>query len=255
MIDERWDGLIQEEMDGVATPTDRALLYDRLARDPDVRAAYEEMQRLAGAIRNVPREEPPASLKIGVMNAIGHDPSHTAVPAHASRRGLWAGFRDAFVARPVWGGGFVFATGIAVGLLLFALVGHSPVLDTQGLTGAMTPTEHFERLGHKNIDFNGVRGQLETGLSSQGPCFYIDLQSPQPCEISIGFLGQPNAFRGFHQENPANGQVRFDAGGLRIQNSGKNRYLLTEAPAGQNEILVRIQVGEATLEERLPLIR
>ena len=252
MIDERWDVIIQEELDGVASQTDRALLYDRLARDPDVRAAYEEMQRLSGAIHNVHREDPPASLKIAVLNAIGHGTERQSVPV---RRAWWSVLRDTFVARPVWGGGFVFATGIAMGLLLFALVGHSPTLDTQGLTGAMTPTEHFERLGQKTIDFNGVRGQMETGLSSQGPCLLVDIESTQPTEIMVGFLGQPNAFRGFHQESPANGQVSFDPAGLHILNQGKNRYLLTESPAGQNEILVRIKVGEATLEERLPLVR
>ena len=254
MIDERWDALIQEELDGVATPTDRALLYDRLARDPDVRAAYEAMQRLAGAIRNVPREEPPASLKLSVLNSIGHDARHS-VPAPGSRIDVWGSLRAAFVAKPLWGGGFVFATGLAVGLLLFALLGHSPTLDTQGLSGAMIPAEHFTRLGQKTIDFNGVHGQLETGLSSQGPCLYVDItDSPEPTEITVG-LGQPNAFRGVHQETPANGQVSVDADGLRILNHGKNRYLLTEAPAGQNEIMIRIRVGESTLEERLPLIR
>ena len=252
MIDERWDDLIQEELDGVATPTDRALLYDRLARDPAVRTAYEDMQRLSSVIREVPREDPPASLKIAIMNAIGHAPARRPVPV---RSGWLPSLRDAFVARPIWGGGFVFATGIAVGLLLFALVGHSPTLDTQGLTGTMTPAEHFQRLGQKNIDFNGVHGQMETGLSSQGPCLYLNLESPVPAEITVGFLGQVNTFRGFHQENPANGQISVDSGGLRILHHGKNRYLLTEAPAGQNEILVRIRVGEATLEERLPVVR
>jgi len=252
MIDEKWDVIIQEELDGVASPSDRALLYDQLARNPDVRAAYEEMQRLSSVIRDVPREEPPASLKVAILNAIGPVAPRQTIPA---RRGWWTGLRDTFVARPIWGGGFVFATGIAVGLLIFALVGHSPTLDTQGLTGAMTPTERFERLGQKDIDFNGVRGRMETGISSQGPCLYVDIESLQPTEIAVGFLGQPNAFRGFHQENPANGQVSFDPGGLRILNRGKNRYLLTEAPAAQNEILVRIRVGEATLEERLPLVR
>jgi hypothetical protein len=254
MIDERWDVLIQEELDGVATPTDRALLYDRLARDPEVRAAYEDMQRLAGAMQNVPREEPPASLKIAVLNAIGHQ-SERAIPAPPPRISVWARLRDAFAARPIWGGGFVFLTGLAVGLFLFALLGHSPTLDTQGLTGAMSPTESFTRLGQKTLDFNGVHGQLETGLSNQGPCLFVDIDSPEPTEITVGFLGQPNAFRGFHQENPANGQVSVDAGGLRILNHGKNRYLLTEAPADQKEILVRIRVGESTLEERLPLVR
>jgi len=254
MIDEKWDVIIQEELDGVATPSDRALLYDRLAQDPEIRAAYENMQRLSAQIREVRLEDPPASLKIAVLNAIGHG-AHRPIPAPANRTAWWAGLRDAFVARPIWGGAFVFSTGIAMGLLLFALLGHSPTLDTQGLTGAMTPAERFDRLGQKNIDFNGVHGRMETGLSDQGPCLYLDITSLQPTQITVGFAGNPYAFRGFHQESPANGQVSFDAGELRILHCGENRYLLTEAPAGQNDILVRIQVGEATLEEHLPLVR
>jgi hypothetical protein len=42
---------------------------------------------------------------------------------------------------------------------------------------------------------------------------------------------------------------------MRILHHGKNRYLSTFAPAGPNDIMVRIRVGEATLEERLPLNR
>ena len=144
-----------------------------------------------------------------------------------------------------------------MGLLIFALFGQTPTLNTQDLTGTMVPAEQFERLGAKNVDMNDVHGRIESGLSPQGPCLYLELDSPQRAEVTVGFAGRQHALRGFYQANPSNGLVSFDAGGLRILHQGKNRYLLTEAPTTgtPDDVLVRIQAGAEVFEERLPFTR
>jgi hypothetical protein len=259
MIDETWETIIHEDLDGVASPEDRARLRELIARDPAVRAYYQDMQALSRSLREVGLEEPPASLKAGILRAVDRMPvpSRPMEPApHPPAAGSWwGGLIAAFLARPVLGGGFVFASGIAVGLLLFTLFGHSPTLDPQGLTGSMTPTEQIQRLGQKTIDFEGVHGRMETGLSNQGPCLYLELDASAEAEITVAFADPSHTFRGFHQERPENGLVSFDAGGLRILHHGTNRYLLTESPETPGDVQVRIHVGDRTLEEHLPFTR
>jgi hypothetical protein len=261
MIYETWETIIHEELDGVASAADRVRLYDQLSRDPQLRAYYEEMCRVTAAVHRVPAEEPPASLKTAILRAIEHiTPSWLPVRASrvkSSKTPWWADIRAAMAARPIWSGGFVFTSGIAMGLLIFALFGQTPTLPTQDLTGTMVPAEQFERLGVQNVDMDDVHGRIETGLSPQGPCLYLELDAPQRAEVTVGFAGRQHALRGFYQANPMNGLVSFDAGGLRILHQGKNRYLLTEAPATSTpeDVLVRIQAGEEVFEERLPFTR
>jgi hypothetical protein len=134
----------------------------------------------------------------------------------------------AFHRRPAWAGGILFASGLAIGAAVFSLQGRPPDLDTGALTGSMTPTGgSFQRVTERSIDFEGVKGSVETGISPEGHAIQLELRSDREAEVSVGFAGRPQAFRGFFQEKPAAGLVSFDPGGLRILHHGENRYLLT----------------------------
>ena len=263
MIDEKIEAMVHEEIDGVATTEDRARLREILERDPEVRAYFEDMKSLVGTLSRVRLEEPPATIKAAILRFVkARETDRRGMefrPRPAAEGSRW--YREilaAFNRRPAWGGGIVFASGIAIGVAVFSLLGRSPVLDTGPLTGSMAPAAgSFQRVTERSIDFEGVQGRVETGISPDGRAILLDLRSVRETEVTVGFAGRPHAFRGFYQQEPAAGLVSFDPGGLRILHHGENRYLLTlsgdaSLPA---EVVVRIRVGERVLEEHLPTTR
>jgi len=263
MIDEKIEAIVHEVLDGVATREDEARLREILEKDPEIRAYFEDMKSLTGTLSRIRLEEPSVAMKAGILRFVeahemdrrGREPRPRRV-AEAPRR--HREILAAFSRRPAWAGGLVFASGIAIGAVVFSFLGHSPVLDTGSLTGSMAPTSgSFQRVTGRSIDFEGVQGRVETGISPDGGAILLDLRSVRETEVTVGFAGRPHAFRGFYQQEPAAGLVSFDPGGLRILHRGENRYLLTlsgdaSLPA---EIVVRIRVGERVLEEHLPTTR
>lgn len=263
MIDEKIEAILNEEIDGVATPEDRARLREILESNPEARAYSDDLRAVVHSLDQARLEEPPTSIKANVLRMIEAREAErlaAASPRHAPSgvRGWVHEALGALSRRPAWGGGLVFASGLAVGLVVFTLLGRSPVLDTADLTGTMVPVqERFERIDMRSIGLEGVEGRVETGISPEGRALHLDLRSSREVEVTVGFAGKPQTFRGFYQLEPEAGLVSFDPGGLRILHRGQNRYLLTlsgdgDAPA---EIVVQIRAGGEVFEERLAAVR
>jgi hypothetical protein len=263
MIDEKIEAMVHEAIDGEASSEDRARLQEILEKDPEIRAYFEDMKILTGTLSRIRLEEPPPSVKAGVLRFVEAQKTNRAGtephPRPAAARMPW--YREmgaAFGRRPAWAGGILFASGLAIGAAVFSLQSRSPVLDTGTLTGSMTPAGGgFQRVTERSIDFEGVKGSVLTGISPEGHAIQFELRSDRETEVSVGFAGRPQAFRGFFQEKPAAGLVTFDPGRLLIHHRGENRYLLmlSGEETFPKEVIVRIRVGERVLEEHLPTTR
>src|SRR5882762_214394 len=115
--DRELDRLMNDQLDGTATPEESERLSRALESREDVRSEYRKLGGVFAALSRIEMEEPPASLKQGVLRAI------RANDADAAARQNWldsivslvrdrAGFRYAYS----------FATGAALGVLAFALL-------------------------------------------------------------------------------------------------------------------------------------
>ncbi|HXL14664.1 MAG TPA: hypothetical protein VN972_01150, partial [Methylomirabilota bacterium] len=136
--DRELERLMNDQLDGTATPEESERLSRALESREDVRSEYRKLGGVFAALSRIEMEEPPASLKQGVLRAI------RAIEADAGARQSWldsilalvrgrAGFRYAYS----------FATGAALGVLAFALLSGNlatrPGADSRAFTGTMAP--------------------------------------------------------------------------------------------------------------------
>jgi len=105
MVEREREGLIQDVLDGVATPEQVARLEAWLERDPAARARHQEMSELFEALKRVPRVEAPHDLRQNVLRAL----PPAAPGARAASSSAANGFRVRLA--------YVFAAGLAAGVV------------------------------------------------------------------------------------------------------------------------------------------
>ena len=179
------------------------------------------------------------------------------VSEDSTRGGWWKGVASAFQRRPALAASFGLASGIAIGATIFSLWGPPQTWDTADLTGAMGLSgEGFRPVATRDIDFEGVRGRMEAGVSTGTLAFSLELRSNREIEVTIGFGEGPLRLQGFHQTEPHQGAAILEPGGLRIIHRGENRYVLTRSAdaGGSGDVTIRFQVGDRVFEDRLPTI-
>jgi len=110
MIDPRLTELMNLEIDGVATPSQRAELEQALASNPEARSHFEALVATVRRLDNHPFLEPPAELHPRVMESV--DRAMRVGPARA----------PGWFARPLPRFMATFGLGLATGVFLFAVV-------------------------------------------------------------------------------------------------------------------------------------
>jgi anti-sigma factor RsiW len=256
MIDKTLETLINETIDGTASPEDSARLQAALAADDEARAFFEDLQRLDGLLNAVPVVDPPAEVKKGILRRIDRTAARAPAPAPAAPT-MGAGgfsFGNVFARfRPAYG--FTFAGGIAAGIAVFALLAPPSAMEDGVLTGVMAPQETYEAFpvaDRVSFDRQGVRGTLETRFSSNLVVGMIDVESAGEVEIVAGFDGTLRPI-GFRRLEPSSGTVRMGANEIRVRQEGHHIFWLVfeEGPAPPSDIRFRVQSGEQLFEQRL----
>ena len=80
MRDDEFDRLVNDELDGVATPEQKAELARRLAEGESARARYQEIQTVFGMLDRIESVDPPPSLRGSVLR------QYTIARAYSSTR-------------------------------------------------------------------------------------------------------------------------------------------------------------------------
>jgi hypothetical protein len=243
MIDPRLERLMNEVLDGVATPEEARSLEAHLAVDAEARAAFEQLQSLATALRGVPMVDPPPDLKGSVLRSIR---GRTAAPGH----GGWLGaVRTAFRARPALGYGYTFAAGLAAGIVgLVVLRGEflGGSGDGRGpFGGTMLPParlEGFRAAEHRTVDLPGCRVAFQTLQSGDGLAVRVDARSDGESEIDL--LADPAAYRpiALRRIGGGEGSVSLLPGGARIVSRGDGQFMVYCSGTGQPPAPLRYSV-------------
>jgi hypothetical protein len=115
MIEREYEDLMQEVLEGDATPAQIERLEGWLSRSEAGRARWKELEGMFQVLRRVPDVEPPGDLKEGVLRALRTRPgSERAGAARPWNRG--SHFRPAFI----------FAAGLAAGVIGYGAVSRLP---------------------------------------------------------------------------------------------------------------------------------
>jgi hypothetical protein len=88
-MNEEYLNLIQAEIDGLNSDSDSARMRSLIAEHPELRTAFEELKAVKLAIESLGEIEPPATLRVSIMNAI---PERAMEHSNTSEKAsLWAG--------------------------------------------------------------------------------------------------------------------------------------------------------------------
>jgi hypothetical protein len=244
MNDRELERLMNDQLDGVATPQDSERLSKVLETREDARAAYRKLGAVFSALSRVEMEDPPSDLKQNALRAIRQRAGQEA----------GTGWVDSFLAvlrgRPALRYAYSFAGGAALGVLAFALVTGNLLtksgLDPSSFTGAMVPppgAASYKQVGSKDFPLHGGRVRVETFSGKEGIAARITVRAPKGTDLVLSFPPDGWSATGVRQDSSGNEvMLGFDRLSVRIQQFGESQYLLYLARRGPAGSPLRIAI-------------
>lgn len=240
MRDDDFDRLVNDELDGVGTPDQKALLARRLAESESSRARYQEIQSVFGMLDRVESVEPPASLRGDVLRAV-----ESRARARSERPG-WRGLLQAgFGRRPGLGLGYAFAAGAVVGGLVLALgTGlFERRWDGADAGGAMMPPAAARPVDAIRLAVKGAQASGEawtTGVAGVG--VRIEIQAAGPFEAHVTFDPERYAVMSLRRGEPSGGRLDLRRGDAVLGDRGQGRFELILRAVGPDRPPVRLEI-------------
>jgi hypothetical protein len=220
-LDEKHEDLIQREIDGDISESERTALGNYVALNAEARSLQAGLTKLAEVLNRVEAVEPPSDLAKSVLAAL---PPRSHAPASSSvlrSRSYLARF-------PILKYGYALAAGLILGFALnHFLFNQTPTLSDSDVRGSMVPRIPISRFGsadHLPLNHDGVSGALNLRVSDSVAALEFDLNSQESVQFKVGFDGALIAFKGFDQQ--INNVDSFEAGSghIIVQCRGKHHF-------------------------------
>lgn len=232
MPEHEFDHLIQDVLDGVATPEQAARLEERMRRDPALVERRRELEDLFEALRRVPRVEAPPDLRNSILRALPTNAPGVRTTSTAGRTGL----------RIAW----IFAAGLAAGIVGAGALtglwktpapdGAPPTVGSMGPRAVATgpaPSSSWT-LGQTTVDAATWR----TG-SSRLAKFQV---RGGAAEIEVSFDPARLSPIAFHQAPHRISPARIEPGRVLIQGSDGGEYSIEFLESGIPGPALRVTV-------------
>lgn len=189
MTDNELKQLIEDVLDGVATPEQAAKLQARLGDDPAARKRHLERVALFQALgSDTEWVEPPADLAAGVMREIRKGP----LPASGAA-GVFTSWRDSFRRRPALGWSFAIASVAAV-VAVATVIRISPApWNSRGslpVTGTMAPPDAGEtwlQADRAVLTVGDAQVALTVLTKRGGLMVRVESHAPAPSELELTY--------------------------------------------------------------------
>lgn len=222
MISQRMIELINQELDAELPGSKSSRLYRQLEKNPEAQAYFDEMKRLKGILEHVHHVDPPASLKIGILNAVRS--SRAPDRAHPSLvHTLIARITNPAIPRY----GFAVASGICIGMLLFAVITGTldSTTNTDQLSGAMgvVTTTRGAVSDYGVLDKAPVSSSVRAITSGQQVFVEAEVRGPELYELTVVFPSAEYSVVGVRRQAGSLESVRSAQGQItaRIERSGR----------------------------------
>lgn len=239
------DLLLQEVLDGTASPEQRARLESHLAAVPADLPRRRELEDVFARLRAVPTPAAPAGLREAVLARIEAPAPATRVPWIGPSRGTTAMRGSLRIALP-------FALGFAAGAIAFLGWAGTSGRDLGGeAVGTMMPAgkgdvERFEP-GSMRVTLHGERrGEVQVLRFSARPARPAD-------EIEIRFDPARTRLAAFRQADARQGGIEAAPGRLRLLPERDAGYVieLVHSDAGAR-VELAMRSGDVTAHRTLP---
>lgn len=247
MIDEKYIGMMNLEIDGVLSPEDRRALERYLESHPDAREYFEGLRNTASMLDRTEEIEPPAALARNIIEAVFERHSR-AEDIRLSRGRSWTASR--------WRPGFAFAAGLVAGLFLSAsalliLIKSPP--HSEGIYGTISQLKDAEIERTIAIEGPELRGSVQTRISGESITAELELWSRD--EVLVRFMhGGAVSFEGVRALKTAAPRISVFEDRIELVLSGAGGYIIGLAEEGGSRSPVDLVItsgGEVLFSERI----
>jgi hypothetical protein len=249
VIEEHHIDRIHRDAEGTATPQESEALREYLAEHPEARALREDLGHLFRILEQEPEIDPPPRLRADVIRAV----RSSSRRGETRRRGRTA-LGELIRGRPRLRTTYAFAFGLAVGILIFALV---PVreesLDRTRLSGTLVKEADpaFAAGDRQELGTGDVTGAVTARQSGEEIRIDLMFEARTSVEVVVEFDEATLDPLGFTRDGAGEGSAALDSNRFRITNASEGRYRLRFARRTSEGSLVHVRVlGEGTRIER-----
>ncbi|NIR50163.1 hypothetical protein GWO43_16800 [candidate division KSB1 bacterium] len=227
MIDQKYLELINKDVDGNISSSEKSKLEAYLVDNPKARKIHRELIQLSKMLNQMEDVPPNPNLKKGVLNSI-------QVNKYAKKK-----TRSTFGSRlrsPNWRLNYnlavSFAAGLVLGLLVFAILNQSlnklRSFNDPELIGSIVLKDvasKLEPVDRVQIKENGVSATFETLVAQDVVLLEASVTTPPNTDMALEFEDADLHFRSFSQSKDAHTNLELLKNRLELRNTGQNEYL------------------------------
>lgn len=250
--------IMNEALDGEASPEDRERLEKALARDPELRERYAELQSLFESLAAVQMVDAPEGLSGEIERSLADEaddvaPRTVRAPEPESHGPWYAPMLAAFTRRPAPAFAATFASGTALGAVIAIAFGGAMWngADDPRIAGQMGgPAAEVLAIDTGELSIGTTDVVVETIRDGRGVEGRIRASSEVPVEIEVEF--DPAApLVGLHWTHPGSRDMRHEAGHLWFRHEGDAEYTLSFADqaSAATPLKITLRSQDQTVEE------
>lgn len=236
--DPELQALIEEDLDGNPTPSEREALRRLLESDPVARAIYRAQREVAATLERVPSADPPSGMGDAVLRTIT-----------AARTGGPKVVPFAVRVRRAVPYLYAAAAGAAICFLSMQLLPGGQAPSDEGTTATMGA--RVSTLDRVTLDEGGVRGEASVRARRKSAEIALDLAVDAPCRMSLRFDPAAVEFTEFVQQEGGARAVEVSHGAVRWTQEGRERVIVRFSGKSRETSAVDVAVlrdgGEAAL--------
>jgi len=243
MIEERYITLIHREIDGLNSAQESSDLQSYLSHDAGATDYYRDILKLSNMLGTVPLVEPPLNLRKRILNSI-------AIHRPALQKNLVSEVAAQFVQslRVHRSYAFVFASGLAIGIIGFSLLdGGTPLNQRESVThlsGTMTrpaPTPALSVMDQGELTAADVQGQVTLRGSREVLLVELQVKGGRDVDVALDFADADVGFSSFSQQYTQPDNLRMDRNSVRVGNAGDNQYTLVFSRKSPNAVPIKVK--------------
>ncbi len=233
MIQQKHIDLMNQELDGINTPTQSAELENFLKEHEEARTYYRELTLALNVFEKVTMLEVPPDLAPDILARIEQRPDESA-PRSGRDNGqsLWAACRETWGRcwryRPQPALAFTFVAGLVFGLVLYAGSMYLASDRNMDPNGQLSATANHRGWGPQAVTDNqlsvpGLEGRVRTQRTGQDIRLHLELQADLPAMIQISH-GPHTDLKQYQTTNPDPAGLSVSSAGMEISHQGRGSY-------------------------------
>ena len=246
MIDRRYEQLMQDVLDGEAGPEQIRELEAWLAGSPDGRARFEELQGLFQTLSQVTDAASPEGLKDDVLRALrSRAPAAAPVPSRSR------------VPRPAFRPAFVFAAGLAAGIIGYAAFTRLPAWppgDNSAVGTMMPQPDSPPGSAMARRSWTAGEARVEAISWRRGGAPVVSFKVRGDAQLELQYPPGQLELRAIGQSHARASQVRSEPGRVIISATDRSEFELEWAPdATPPPLQVTVRAGQSAVRGDLPI--